>query len=45
MHTPLITRELLPNFNNISIEKSSNNHNENKIINRIKLEDSIDSLN
>ena len=45
MHNPFITREFLLNFNNISIEKSSNDYNENKIINRIKLEDSIDSLN
>ncbi len=43
MHTPFITNEFLPNFNNISIENCSFDHNKNKIINRIKLEDSFDS--
>ena len=45
MHTPLIKQNPLPNLNNISVDKSILDHNENKIINRIKLEDSIDSLN
>ena len=45
MHSPLIKQNPLPNLNNISIDNSILDRNENKIINRIKLEDSIDSFN